>query len=46
MPRNYEEFVKEVNSQGWDYVDECDYIDDYTEDGTEWDDVDEDTEEY
>ena len=46
MPRNYEDFVREINSQGWDYVDDYDYINDYTEDGTEWDVDDEDIEEY
>lgn len=44
MPRNYEEFIKEVNEFDWDEID-YDYIEDYKVDGTEWDDT-EDIEEY
>lgn len=48
MPRNYEDFVREVNRFDWDEMDDYDYINDYTEDGTEedLDDLDIYTEEY
>ena len=36
---NFNELVRELNAQSWDYISDYDYIDDldYTEDMDEWD---------